>query len=257
MAKRKKSMAVDMSSEHRKNIAKCIEFIGRKHSRWKVFSDFLAIAAISISNNCAPYYTDAEEKIRTEREKRYLKIIGNYDKHERMLFMSMFTELVEELQSYCPCRESVHLTDVLGELFHELNFNDAWKGQFFTPQCVCDLMSEMTLGDGESYKKIIAEKRYFTVNEPCCGGGAMIYGLANTMNKIGLNYNKEVLVFASDIDERCIFMTYIQCSLYGIPAIIQQKNSLSNEYLSPPWFTPLFHLYNWRWSDLWKESAEK
>ena len=151
-------MAIDMSSEHRKNIAKCIEFIGRKHSRWEVFSDFLAIAAISISNNCAPYYRAEEEKIRAEREKHYIEIIGKYDKHERMLFMSMFTELVEELQSYCSDKESVHLTDVLGELFHELNFNDAWKGQFFTPQNVCDLMGQIVIGDGKNYKKTLKEK---------------------------------------------------------------------------------------------------
>lgn len=250
MAKRKKG---NIDSEHRKNIAKCIDFIGRKHSRWKVFNDFLAIAAISISNNCDPYHIATSAEIWNEREKRYLEIINKYDKREQKLFLSMFVELVKELQSYCPDKESAHLTDVLGELFHELDFNDAWKGQFFTPQCVCDMMAQMSLGDGESHKKIIAEKNYFTVNEPCCGGGAIIYGLANAMNKIGLNYNKEVLVFAGDIDERCVFMTYIQCSLYGIPAIVQQKNSLSNEILSPSWFTPLFILYSWRWADLWKE----
>ena len=250
MAKRKKSMAVNMSSEHRKNIAKCINFIGRVHDSWTVFNDFLAVAAISISNSCDPYHIFTSQKIWNEREQRYLKIIGKYDKREQMLLASMFAELVEELQSYCPCKESVHLTDVLGELFHELNFNDAWKGQFFTPQPVCDLMGEMTLDS--DVKNLIAEKKYFTVNEPCCGGGALIYGLANAMNKIGLNYNKEVLVFANDIDERCVFMTYIQCSLYGIPAVIQQKDSLSGEPLSPPWFTPLFVWYSWRWSDLWK-----
>ncbi len=93
----------------------------------------------------------------------------------------MFNELVEELQSYCNSGESIHLTDVLGELFHELDFNDKWKGQFFTPQHICNLMGKTAVGENDSFKNEIAKKGYFTVLEPCCGGGAMIYGVANAM----------------------------------------------------------------------------
>ena len=259
MAKRKNKDAavVSINSEHRKNIAKCIDFIGRVHSPWTVFSDFLAIAAITISNNSDPCYIATSKKVRDEREKRYLDIINQYDKREQKLLISMFNELVEELQSYCNGGESIHLTDVLGELFHELDFNDKWKGQFFTPQHICDLMGETAIGENGSFKTEIKEKGYFTVLEPCCGGGAMIYGVANAMFEAGMNFNKDALFFANDIDERCIFMTYIQCSLYGIPAIVQQKNSLTNQILSPPWFTPVFVWHSWRWNDLWKESAKK
>ena len=56
MAQHKKISVTRMSSEHRKNIAQCIEFIGRVHNPWTVFSDFLAMTAITISNNSDPYH---------------------------------------------------------------------------------------------------------------------------------------------------------------------------------------------------------
>ena len=255
MAKRKKKSVVNATSEHRKNIAKNIIALGRVNSSWIAFNDFLAVSAISISNNSDPYHIATSEKLQAEREKRYLDIIGNYNERERNLIAETFAELVLELQSYCDDDKAVHLTDVLGEMFHELEFQDEWKAQFFTPQCVSDVMGGLAIDDEEVRKKALAEKGYFTVNEPCCGGGAIIYGMANAMNKIGLNRSKDVLVFAGDIDERCVFMTYIQCSLYGIPAIVQQKNALSDEVLSPPWFTPAFVWNSWRWRDLWKEQA--
>ena len=152
----------------------------------------------------------------------------------------MFAELVLEMENH-----SEHLVDVLGELYQELNFNDEWKGQFFTPQPVSDLMGRLAFND-KAYK----EKGYITVHEPCCGGGSIIYGFANAMRDAGLNYQKDSLIFANDIDERCVFMTYIQCSLYGIPAIVQQKDELQDKVLGDAWFTPMFVLYSWRWKNV-------
>ena len=85
----------------------------------------------------------------------------------------------------------------------------------------------------------------------------MIYCAANTLSAKGLNYNKDALFYGVDIDERCVLMTYIQCSLYGLPAIIQQMDALTNESLSEPWFTLMAVIYSWRWRDLYKESTTK
>lgn len=256
MARRKKTSVTCMSSEHRKNFARCIEFIGRVHNPWTVFSDFLAMTAITISNNSDPYHIVTNQNTQKEREKRYLEIIGKYDKREQALFISMFTELMFELERSFKGKQP-HLVDVLGELFHELNFNDEWKGQFFTPQHICDMAGKLVIGDNSKVEKEIDEHGYFTIYEPCCGGGAMIYGAINAMFEIGFNPNKDVLIIAGDIDERCIFMTFIQCSLYGIPAVIQQKNALTAEVLSPAWVTPVFTWHSWRYNNLQKESVTK
>ena len=245
-------MAKVTGNEHRKYIARCIETLGRVHNPWTVFDDFLTINATVIGNNCDPFEMFTPKAVRDKRENRYLEIIGRYNESERQSFISMFTELVMELENYCR-KDSMHLKDVLGEILSESGLNNHWKGQFFTPQSVSNLMGASVLGDVDECKKIIAEHGFLTVCEPCCGGGSIICGFANAMHEIGLNPQKDVLIYACDIDERCVFMTYIQCSLYGIPAIVQQRNFLTGEILSEPWFTPLFVLNSRRYGDSWKE----
>lgn len=249
MSKEKKIVVGD---NHQKNFAKLLEFISQRHNPFTIFSDFLTIAAMSISNNSDPYHIATSEKIKSEREKRYLNVIGKYDAKEQKYFSMMFAELVLELENNCSGK-STHMKDVLGELFQESNFNDQWKGQFFTPQHICDLTGKLVIGDNEKVQTEIKQRGYFTIYEPCCGGGAMIYGAVNAVCEIGLNPNKNVLVFAGDIDERCVFMTYIQCSLYGIPAIVIQKDAIINKVFGEAWYTPLYVFYNRRWNNEMKE----
>lgn len=222
--------------------------MAQKHNAWTVFQDFLTISAISISNTADPYNLFTPKQVQAEREKRYLETYNKYDNNEQKLLQKMFAELVMEMESNCVSGEHPHLVDVLGELFRELKFHDKWRGQFFTPQSVADLMGEMAVNGNAKVDREIAEKGYFTVSEPCCGAGALIYGMANAMCKNGLNYNKDVLVIARDIDERCVLMTYIQCDLYGIPAIVQQIDSIRNKVLTPSWYTLTFMMYSWKWN---------
>ena len=243
-------------SEHRKKFIECLENIAYRHNAQTVFNDFLAITAISLSNTSDPYFIMTSRAIREKREKRYQDIVNQYSDKERSLFSLMFRELVEELESYCK-PESLHMSDFLGELFQTMNFQEDRKAQIFTPQHISNFIGASIIGDGESLKKDIEEKDYISVCDPCCGGGSMIYGLANFIPKVGLNYNKDALFYGVDIDERCVLMTYIQCSLYGLPAIIQQMDALTNESLSEPWFTLMAVLYSWRWRDLYKESTTK
>ena len=231
-----------IQGEHRKKIAQLIDFIGQRHNRWTVFSDFLAMAALSLANNSNPYGASLNQTLYEERETRYLEIINKYDRRDQKFFTLMFAELVEELEIH-----SEHLVDVLGELFHELHFNDAWKGQFFTPMHVCDMAGEMAI-DSTAIKKAVDDKGYISICEPCCGAGAMIYGAVNAIQKAGFNRSNDILVVANDIDERCVFMTYIQCSLYGIPAIVQQKDSLTDKVFGEPFLTLTYLMQRWKWT---------
>lgn len=223
---------------HRKNFVKLLnQFNSYGYSRWNAFTDFLELSAIAIAN-CDTIVTP--KKVVDEREERYKRTISKYKKDAQPLFAQMLAELVEEMETYCPN----HLTDILGELFHELEFNDEWKGQFFTPQNVCDAIGILNFGDCD---KVIQEKGFVTLNDPCCGGGALILGAANGMRKAGLNPNKQLLTVAGDVDERCVHMCYIQLSLYGLPAIVQWQNALSQEILGASWYTPVFVAYGWFW----------
>ena len=120
---------------HNKNFVKSLEFIGRSRNRWTAFNDFLALTAISIANSCDLYNIATSQKVQAEREKRYIEIFNKYTLREQKLLISMFAELVLEMENH-----SEHLVDVLGELYQELNFHDEWKGQFFTPENIVRFM---------------------------------------------------------------------------------------------------------------------
>ena len=231
---------VKTKGEHRKNFIKFLDRIAYDTSRWNVFYDFLKVSAIAISNNSDPYFLATSKEVREQREQEYLKIINSYNEDTRKMLHDMFVELLLELEEHCPN----NFTDVLGELFNELKFHDHWKGQFFTPQHISDLIGRIMISS-DTVNKSIEEKGFFIINEPCCGAGSMIIGALNAMHEIGLNHSKQVLVVASDIDERCVLMAYIQLSLYGVPAVIIQQNSLSMQTYGAPWYTPVFIFDDW------------
>ncbi|MDR0819289.1 MAG: N-6 DNA methylase, partial [Oscillospiraceae bacterium] len=203
--------------------------IGGKHSAWKAFEDFLALAAISLSNSVDRTHYD-------EREAEYLRIIGRYDKTEADKLAEMLGCLVLDAE-----RQNGSPEDTLGRVFHEMDFNSKWTGQYFSPQYICNMMAKMAFGDP---KETIERRGYICVEEPCCGSGAMLLGMAGTMLELGYNYQQQCLVHATDIDLKCIHMCYIQLALRGIPAIIVHGNALSREEYSR-WYTPQFLLGGW------------
>lgn len=136
-------------------------------------------------------------------------------------------------------KEDNEPTDILGEIFMELDLGSKWKGQFFTPMTVCKAMADMTIADTKNLEKIIKEKGHFTVLEPACGGGALIIALAVEIKKEGFNYQECMKVTAVDLDLKAVCMCYIQLSLLGIPAIVVHGNSLTQETFST-WKTPMY-----------------
>ena len=129
--------------------------------------------------------------------------------------------------------------DVLGEIFHEFNLNDQKGGQVFTPQHTGDLMGAVGLTE-EIIQSEIKHNGFIKIREPCCGSGAITLGALNGLLELGINPNYQSLVIASDLDERCVLMSYIQLSLYGIPAIVFQQNAITDEIYSEKWYTPMF-----------------
>lgn len=225
---------------HRKEFIKLLEKVAYGHSQWNVFSDFLQLSALSLSNSSDVYHIMNGEKTWNEREENYLQIVNKYNEQERKLFPQMLAELVFELEDACESR----YVDVLGEIFHEMNFHDKWKGQFFTPQSVSDMMGAMVIDDS-AVKAKINERGFITINEPCCGAGSIILGAMNAMKELNLNPCKQALIYATDIDLRCVCMCYIQLSLYGVPAVVMQKDALSDKVYNAPFFTPVYVLDGW------------
>lgn len=203
-----------------------IQQFDKKHNTWKVYSDFLELSAISISNTCDIANWE-------EREKKYLEVIKPYSKEDLLRFSKLLAKLAEELER--------NPRDILGELYMSLELGNKRTGQFFTPYHVAEAMSEIVLDE-----EIIKQKGYLHANEPSVGGGVTVIALANVMRKYKYNYQKQLVVTANDLDLKAVFMTYIQLSLMGVPAEIRHQNTLTLEYWGS-WYTPAYILGGWSW----------
>lgn len=224
-------MKTDRTVDPGKELISCIQKLAQKYSMWRVFEDFLAMAAIAVSNT-------VDWTHRKEREESYEASAARYDEKDRELFPAMMMHLVNELE-----RHAETPTDVLGKIFHDLELHNKWKGQFFTPQNVCDMMALMSISADDEQ---IASKGYITVSEPCAGSGAMILGFAKAMKNRGFDHTSQMVVTATDVDLKCVYMTYLQLSLYGIPAVVIHGDTLALKEWSR-WYTPVYMLDGWVW----------
>ena len=216
-----------------KELVKALRSISHSHTIYEVFQDWLAVSAIAISNA-------VDWRQQKRREEVYMEIIQKYTKHEQEKLAEAFAQLVLALQH----EQDIHgPTDILGQVFHALELHSKYKGQFFTPPNVCEMMGMIAL-DGETLTRTIEKKGYITVCEPCIGSGGMVLGAAKAMANQKMNYQTQMLVTGIDIDIKCVQMAYLQLSLLGIPAVIIHGNSLTNEVWSR-WHTPAYFLGSW------------
>ena len=221
------SVKPDPGTNHRKELIKLLKQAAYTRDVCRVFNDFLEMSAIAISNT-----VDFVHK--AEREARYLEIIGAYEKREQELFPEIFARLALALEGKAA---STGPEDVLGLVFNELELQNKNKGQVFTPQHIADFMASISCRD--DIKTTVEEKGYVSMCDPCCGAGVFIMSMAKAMTENGLNYSTQIVCTATDIDLKCVHMTYLQSALYGIPAVVIHGDSLLVQEWSR-WYTPVY-----------------
>jgi type I restriction-modification system DNA methylase subunit len=194
----------------------------------RVFSDFVEMSAIALSNS-------VDLNNRDEREARYIQIVGQYDKEEVIRIAHAFGALTLAM-------EAAEFDDVLGSVYMELELANKSSGQFFTPYSLSYLMAELTFGDGIQAK--IERSGFITANDPAVGGGAMPIALANVMFNQGFNHQKQLHVIAQDVDIKAVHMTYVQLSMLHVPAMVIHGNTLTGQVYSH-WYTPAHILGGW------------
>ncbi len=216
------------AQQHIKSMVKLIDTINYV-TRREVFADFVEMGAIAYSNP-----VDLQQ--RDQREARYLKLIGKYQKKHHQIFCELLGHLNMAMES--------EPSDVLGRLFHELDAANKATGQFFTPPHICELMGKLIVGSGCQIKAEIEERGFFRLSEPSCGSAAMVIAFARAIREQGINYQQNLHVTLTDIDSRAVHMAYLHLSLMHIPAIIVHGNTLTLEefgvWRTPAHFTELF-----------------
>lgn len=227
-------------NDYAKSFIKTFGELCVSRSSWSVWADFIAATACAIANSI-----DREGETHDKREKEYadcIERLGGVDKSSKL-----FAYIVEAL-------EENPEQDFLGELFMGLNLGSHWKGQFFTPYCVCRTMAAINANFAEEEVK---EKGWISVNDPACGAGATLIAMANALKDKEINYQNHVLFVAQDIDRVAGLMCYIQLSLLGCPGYVVIADTLTNPltgksalFPTPTssqeiWYTPMFS------SDVW------
>lgn len=217
---------------------------------WEVWADFMAMAAITISNAF-----DREGPTHDDREQQYIRTIERYTKAEQEVFPKLFALLVEAL-------ETEPDQDFLGEMFMSLNLGNHWKGQFFTPYNVCRMMAEMQI-DGIEAR--VERQGWVGINDPCCGAGALLIAARNAMVRRNLGHATALYV-AQDVDRTAALMCYLQLSLLGCAGYVVVADSLLHPAVGPGhspllilptpeqeiWITPALYMEPWPMRIQWE-----
>ena len=84
----------------------------------------------------------------------------------------------------------------------------------------------------------------------------MILSLVKVLKKRNINYQQDLLVFANDISNVCVYMTYIQLALYGIPAVVRCGNALTQDFQFQM-ETPLYFMQYFKFKKFYMSSEEE
>lgn len=210
------------------DIIKLLDEGSYKVGRHELLSDIFQCGAIAISNKF-------DKRQSKKREETYLSIIKKYDKDTQQLITEIFAEISVLLLSQI----DMGFDDYLGKLYMLSETSNNKTGQFFTPYHVSKSCAEMSI-DKNTVNEYIEKDKILTLNEPACGAGGMIIAAIDILyNRYRLNYSRNLFVECSDIDQRCVHMTYLQLSLVGVPAIVYQRNTLTMKTWQK-WETPAY-----------------
>lgn len=219
-----------MYEQYYKDFITKFHYLSNRHDRYIVFLDLLKLASYSIYNAFLKS---------TEIENEYLKIASKYSKEDMEIFCKMFSILVMMFET------KGEITDILGEMYMNEKIGNKNLGQFFTPFHISEFMAKILCGTREKIQASIEENGYITLSEPCSGAGTMILAFAKALQDENINYQQNLLVQAIDISEICTYMTYVQLSLYGIPAIVYCGDTISQK-MNFKLETPLYFLNYWK-----------
>lgn len=203
-----------MQADHKGLIIKRILDMSGQYSPYNIFSDWVELCALSISNSLSMIH----DKVWQEREQTYISTAQRYTEKELESFAQMFVWLGDALTD--------NMTDVLGQVYMEAGLGNKYTGQFFTPFNLSELCARLAIPDSS----FVNSEEMIKINEPSCGGGGMIVAACKVLYDHGVNYQRRLDVVAQDLDWKGVYMTYLQLSLIGCRAIVVQGDTLTNPF---------------------------
>lgn len=194
----------------------------------RVFFDFVEMAVIAISNG-------VDRSQFAEREAIWEETAARYTKDENRVFgkcLGLLTKIMDQ-----------GFGDHLGQLYMSLDLGNDRLGQYFSPYDLSLLSARMIL-DESSVAQKIEGKGFVSLYEPTVGGGGMVIAAAQVIKDMGFNPQQQLHVTCQDVDITAVYMTYLQLSLFGIPAVVIHGDVLKLEERSH-WYTPFQIMHGW------------
>lgn len=204
-----------MVEERYKDIMNTLKEFQYKRDVIDVFRDCiesLALQCVILTDPCCG----------KERTERFKEIFANYDDEEKQSADKLIKQTNGLLSEFANKHD-----DYLGKLYMNVvtEYGKVKNCQFFTPYHISKLMAKMTI-DVEEFKNT---KKPITMNDPCCGAGGLCIAFLDVLEEQKINYLARALVTANDVDKTCVYMTYLQLNYAGAAAIIEHKDTLTQE----------------------------
>lgn len=201
-----------------KNIYDHIKAVSYTHTVANVFYDFVEMFALEIAIGVG---IEAEKRIET-----FKRTASKYSQEELKHYQCFKAEIMNEFIK--KDGEEIVFQDVLGVLFHELELQNHYKGQFFTPYNVSLAMSKLSLGIN-GYLNNLENEDFIEFGEPAAGAGGMAIAACQIASELNINYSAKLVCTLQDIDLMCVYMSYIQLNLIGAAAVVRHMDTLAME----------------------------
>lgn len=201
-----------------KNIYDHIKAAAYTQTTAQVFYDFVEMFAMEIAIGVG---IEAEKRIET-----FKRTASKYKEEELKHYQCFKTEIMNEFIKNNG--EKIIFQDVLGVLFHELELQNHYKGQFFTPYDVSLTMSKLSLGIN-GYLNNLENEDFIELGEPAAGAGGMVIASCQIASELNINYSAKMIWRLQDLDLMCVYMSYIQLNLIGAAAVVRHMDTLAME----------------------------
>lgn len=215
-----------------KQLISATKITGGRISGREVFWDMIGYFACLLSARTDPVHQAA-------RVGHLKAIMSRYKKSEVAAIQETFIALTEAISGNVRVGS---YDDILGPAFLEIGANDKSLKQDFTPPDVARLMVKL-LGERTIF---LPEKGFVDIADFTCGSGTLLLTAAEEFAASGINTTEQLVLFAADLSPICAQMAYLQFSLYGIPAVVVQGNSLTLQE-DARWYTPVYIWNKWIW----------
>lgn len=185
-----------MKNSSQKQFEDAILQLSRSHGIADVFSDFLDFCLLFMN------WPSTKPSDFLPLEKKY------GDQQAGALFAQAFHAIGDIADDH-----GQGFKDPFGDFFME-HLSSARTGQFFTPEDMCTMMAQMTLGDAIPEGARIAD--------PCCGSGRNLLAAARI--------NRKALFYGADIDINCCKMCVINLVLNSMCGEVAWMNTITMKH---------------------------